>query len=178
MRTHTNLPLSAITTKKREERTLRKKNYEMCFTNRYNYKMRSLKFAFLSIPSSYKVPIGHSYLSTFVHIRDAAFEASLQIIHLAWAFNCAVGWSWSKWTESPLGGTKLEPLCSPERALSGTRLLRRKRTLKRAWCEPWYPSTKFFTIQILYSWYTLLANVGIIIKTKQNKTVIHHYATI
>lgn len=93
-------------------------------------------------------------------------QDNLQIIHLVWAFNCAMGWSWSKWTESPLGGTKLEPLCSPERALSGTRLLRRKRTLKCAWCEPQDPSTRFFTIQILYRWYTLLANVGIIIKKK------------
>lgn len=87
--THTNLPLSVITTK-REERTLRKKNYEMCFTNWYSYKIRLLKYAVLSIPSSHKVPIGHGYLTAFVQIRHAAFEASLQIICPAWAFGCTV----------------------------------------------------------------------------------------
>lgn len=121
--THTNLPLSVLTTKKREERTLRKKNYEMCFSNWYNYKIRWLKYSCLSIPSSHKVPIGHSYLTTVVQIRH---EASLQIIHPAWAVGCTVGWSWSTWTETFLGGTKLKASCSPEWAVSGTRLLRSK----------------------------------------------------
>lgn len=35
--THINLPLSVIITKKREERTRRKKNYQMCLTNWQNY---------------------------------------------------------------------------------------------------------------------------------------------
>ena len=49
------------------------------FTNWYNYQMRSLKHAFLSVSSSRKV-----YLTAFVQIRHVAFEVSLQIIHPAW----------------------------------------------------------------------------------------------
>lgn len=67
----------------------------MCFPNWYNYKTRSLKYAFPSIHSSHKIPIGHGYLTAFVQIRHVAFEASLQIIHLAQAFGCIVEWSWS-----------------------------------------------------------------------------------
>ena len=67
----------------------------MCFTDWYNYKIRSPKYTFLFIPLSHKVPKEHGYLSAFVQTRQVAFEATLQITHPAWAFGCIVGQSWS-----------------------------------------------------------------------------------
>lgn len=152
----------------------------MCFTNWYNYEIRLLKYTFLSIPLSHRFFVGHIHISAFAPLRAMAFEASLRMIPPAWAFACIVGWSWSTWTESLLGGTKLEATCSPGAQLKlqmgmqsvGPDCLEVKATLKFVWCEPEDPSIKFSAIQIFPTYSMPLTNVVITIKKKKKSILL------